>query len=119
MFSLLSSPSLRYERRGAPLLINSTYHPPTAVCSHCGSPSVFELQLMPPLVYLLQQAVRRGSRAHSNTSSADTVTPSAVEFGTVLVYCCEQSCWTDCTSSSSGWRQEVVAIQHDTDTVQL
>ena len=72
---------------------------------------------MPPLIYLLQQAE---SQAHSKPSSP---VPNVVEFGTVLVYCCEQSCWDGSSagdnSTSSGWRQEVIVLQQDTETAQL
>ena len=53
--------------------------------SHVDAPSVFEFQLMPPLVYILQQT---------------NVKADNVEFSTVIVYSCSNSCW-------NGDREEV------------
>ena len=36
---------------------------------------------------------------------------SSVEFGTVLVFTCRGSCWSD----SDVWREESVLLQHDPD----
>nr|XP_015223461.1 PREDICTED: programmed cell death protein 2-like [Lepisosteus oculatus] len=47
-------------------------------CAHCGSPRIFEFQLMPPLVSML-----RGANEDDWT----------VEFGIVLIYTCRDSCW--------------------------
>ncbi|XP_004600770.2 programmed cell death protein 2-like [Sorex araneus] len=70
---------LRYSWSGEPLFLTC---PPSVVsdlpaCSHCGGQRTFEFQLMPALVSVL-------SGAHSGLS---------VEFGTVLIYTCEKSCW--------------------------
>ncbi|MCJ8735815.1 hypothetical protein PDJAM_G00251930 [Pangasius djambal] len=81
--SLCPEQVLRYSWSGTPLFI---IEPPSNVnqmvppCAHCGSPRVFEFQLMPALVSLL-----RGAHLSSEL---------AVEFGTVLIYTCRDSCWT-------------------------
>ncbi|KAE8608255.1 hypothetical protein XENTR_v10011439 [Xenopus tropicalis] len=69
---------LRYSWNGTPLYIS----PPDAAsepqpCTQCGGRRVFEFQLMPALVSLLQ----------------DAGTDVLLEFGTVLVFTCERSCW--------------------------
>ncbi|XP_078066655.1 programmed cell death protein 2-like [Mustelus asterias] len=72
---------LRYCWSGSPLLLSSATLPiesATPVCEMCGSARVFELQLMPALVNMLK------------SESSDEM---SVEFGTVLIYTCERSCW--------------------------
>ncbi|KAL1769389.1 programmed cell death protein 2-like [Sigmodon hispidus] len=70
---------LRYSWSGEPLFLAC----PTSeisdipACSGCGGQRTFEFQLMPALVSML--------------SSADL--GLTVEFGTILIYTCEQSCW--------------------------
>ncbi|KAM4618469.1 programmed cell death protein 2-like [Polymixia lowei] len=92
---------LRYCWNGKPLFISE---PPSnvaqmvPVCSSCGSPRTFEFQLMPALVSLLQHQ--------------DLDTDSGVEFGTVLVYTCRDSCWT---SGATSPREEFPLIQADPD----
>ncbi|CAI8029109.1 Programmed cell death protein 2-like [Geodia barretti] len=55
--SLCPNQVLRYCWKGEPLLIGDSNRPPDPsqiTCKTCGSKSVFEFQLMPPLVYLLR-----------------------------------------------------------------
>ena len=125
----------RYSWKGSPLLI--TEHPApedTLQCKFCGSLCVFEFQLMPPLVYLLQKSVQeRTNHSVKLTPSAkisrlDTVEsehtgresglvppPPAppVEFGTVLVYSCCKSCWEDV--GGAVFREEWVLVQPEPD----
>ena len=77
--------------------------PEEVMCSSCGAPCVFELQLMPPLVYILQK------NYHSIRGPRDC----CVEFGTVLVYSCSRSCWEQ---GEGGFRQETVIVQTDPDS---
>lgn len=70
---------LRYSWSGEPLFLTC---PPSEVtelpaCNHCGGHRTFEFQLMPALVSMLRSA---------NLGLS-------VEFGTILVYTCEKSCW--------------------------
>ena len=70
---------LRYCRDTSPLLIR-----PTSIdldnlpCKHCGARTVFEFQLLPSLV---------------GQMSVKGLEGVPVEFGTVLVFTCSQSCW--------------------------
>ena len=86
------------EQEGIPL-------PRAVTCWSCGAPSVFELQLMPPLVYLLQKSggqtcVCRMAHVHS------------IEFGTVFIYSCSKSCWNE---GDGGFREESIFVQTDPD----
>ncbi|KAM6064373.1 programmed cell death protein 2-like isoform 2-T2 [Theristicus caerulescens] len=89
---------LRYSWGGQPLFITS---PPANInkgipaCSNCGSNRVFEFQLMPALVSMLQ-------------SDSDL----SVEFGTVIVYTCERSCWPPNQQTPL---EEFVFVQEDPD----
>ncbi|NXY26498.1 PDD2L protein, partial [Atrichornis clamosus] len=89
---------LRYSWGGQPLFIMS---PPASIeqgipaCSNCGSSRVFELQLMPTLVSVLQ-------------SDPDL----SVEFGTAIVYTCERSCWPENHQTPL---EEFIFVQEDPD----
>ncbi|NXA06793.1 PDD2L protein, partial [Sapayoa aenigma] len=89
---------IRYSWGGQPLFITS---PPADIsqgipaCSNCGSSRVFEFQLMPALVSLLQ-------------SDSDL----SVEFGTVIVYTCERSCWP---TNHQTPLEEFIFVQEDPD----
>lgn len=99
--SLCPEQVLRYSWSGTPLFI---MEPPSNInqtvppCAHCGSPRVFEFQLMPALVSLLR--------------SAHLTSELAVEFGTVLIYTCRDSCWT---SGSRSPVEEFHFVQTDPD----
>ncbi|XP_067292437.1 programmed cell death protein 2-like [Pseudorasbora parva] len=99
--SLCPEQVLRYSWAGSPLFI---IKPPSNViemvpfCGHCGSPRVFEFQLMPALVSLLGSAV--------------TNSDISLEFGTVLVYTCRNSCWK---SGSTVPVEEFIFVQPDPD----
>ncbi|CAN2389519.1 programmed cell death, partial [Pristimantis euphronides] len=70
---------LRYSWNGNPLYMSSpdpASQPPS--CPRCGAQRVYEFQVMPALVTMLQ-----GSKA------------DMLEFGTVLIFTCERSCWVD------------------------
>ncbi|XP_054245786.1 programmed cell death protein 2-like [Indicator indicator] len=89
---------LRYSRGGQPLFITC---PPVNIekgvpaCSTCGGSRVFEFQLMPALVSMLQ-------------SDSDL----SVEFGTVLIYTCERSCWPPNHQTPL---EEFIFVQEDPD----
>ncbi|TEA42655.1 hypothetical protein DBR06_SOUSAS1610157 [Sousa chinensis] len=70
---------LRYSWSGEPLFLTCPTSEVTELpaCSHCGIRRIFEFQLMPALVSMLRSA---------NLGLS-------VEFGTILIYTCEKSCW--------------------------
>ncbi|XP_057566574.1 programmed cell death protein 2-like [Hippopotamus amphibius kiboko] len=70
---------LRYSWSGEPLFLTCPTSEVTELpaCSHCGVRRIFEFQLMPALVSMLESA---------NLGLS-------VEFGTILIYTCEKSCW--------------------------
>lgn len=61
-------------------------------CKSCGGENVFEMQLLPSMVHKLMIPEVEGS---------------PIEFGTVLIYTCKQSCW----SSESKPKTEQVVVQ--------
>ncbi|XP_067158584.1 programmed cell death protein 2-like [Apteryx mantelli] len=89
---------LRYSWGGQPLFITC---PPANInkgipaCSNCGSNRVFEFQLMPALVSMLQSD-----------------TDLSVEFGTAIVYTCERSCWP---TNHQTPLEEFIFVQEDPD----
>lgn len=99
--SLCPQQILRYCRGGNPLFISE---PPAnmaqvvSACGSCGGSRTFELQLMPALVSLLQRAGGGGE--------------VELEFGTVLVYTCRNSCWTAASGSAV---EEFCFVQADPD----
>ncbi|KAI4894580.1 hypothetical protein NFI96_018800 [Prochilodus magdalenae] len=99
--SLCPEQVLRYSWGGSPLFISETSSnvnqmvPP---CAQCGSPRVFEFQLMPALVSLLR--------------STDLSSELALEFGTILIYTCRDSCRT---SGSNTPVEEFLFVQADPD----
>ncbi|XP_047451693.1 programmed cell death protein 2-like [Mugil cephalus] len=99
--SLCPQQILRYCHSGRPLFISE---PPSnmaqlvSACGYCGGSRTFELQLMPALVSLLQRK--------------DYGEKVELEFGTVLVYTCTNSCWK---SSSDSAVEEFCFVQTDPD----
>ncbi|XP_031135733.2 programmed cell death protein 2-like [Sander lucioperca] len=100
--SLCPQQILRYCRGGKPLFVSEP--PPaaaaslaSAACGRCGGSRTFELQLMPALVSLLRRT--DGGEAE-------------LEFGTVLVYTCTDSCWT---AGSGAAVEELCFVQTDPD----
>ncbi|KAL8586558.1 hypothetical protein ACOMHN_053911 [Nucella lapillus] len=88
---------VRYQWKGSPLLISKSSQPLTvSKCERCQAPRVFELQLVPPLIPFL---------------TFPGQTEPQVEFGTVLVFTCRDSCWTE----GQVYREEMCLLQHDPD----
>ena len=85
---------LRYgrESQSPPLLLRPLMEEKQS-CSHCGADTTFELQLLPSLVAQLSVAGLEGA---------------PLEFGTVLVMACQNSCWSD---TSNQPRFEKVLVQ--------
>lgn len=98
--SLCPQQILRYHRSGEPLFISE---PPSNLiqvvpaCSTCGGRRTFELQLMPALVSLLRRV--------------DGGPEEELDFGSVLVFTCTNSCWTEV----SEFKEEFCFVQDDPD----
>ncbi|XP_062523348.1 programmed cell death protein 2-like isoform X2 [Corticium candelabrum] len=93
---------LRYIRTGSPLCISNRpeQQPPKEIplCGSCRGTRVFEMQLMPALVHIIQ----RSSSLVEN-----------LEFGTVLVYTCSTSCWSPPDQTESNFRVEYAFVQSE------
>ncbi|KAM5236159.1 programmed cell death protein 2-like isoform 2-T2 [Ctenodactylus gundi] len=89
---------LRYSWSGEPLFLTCPTSEVTEVpvCSYCGGQRTFEFQLMPALVSMLKSA---------NLGLL-------LEFGTILVYTCEKSCWPQNHQTPM---EEYCIIQEDPD----
>ncbi|XP_069692515.1 programmed cell death protein 2-like [Periplaneta americana] len=85
---------LRYCRESiVPLLLYPLQDFP-ATCAHCHNKMLFEMQVLPTLIPKLRLLGPGGEGVH-------------LEFGTVLVFTCRQSCW----ASADTWREERVVVQ--------
>ncbi|CAM6040715.1 unnamed protein product [Sphagnum compactum] len=73
----------RYCFGGQPLWAREVQQQP-GTCAACGGPCVYEMQLMPPLLYFLQQAYK--DLPPSSYATHDW------EWSTVIVFSCAQSC---------------------------
>ncbi len=81
---------------------------------------MYELQLMPPLVYILHQSLAQIQAQFTGSKDSELALPKekVVEFGTVLVYSCSASCcWEEDPSYIARFREEIVMVQPDLDTV--
>ncbi|XP_045652153.1 programmed cell death protein 2-like [Ursus americanus] len=89
---------LRYSWSGEPLFLTCPTSEVTELpaCSHCGVRRIFEFQLMPALVSMLRS----------------TNLGLSVEFGTILIYTCEKSCWPQNHQTPM---EELCIIQEDPD----
>ena len=78
---------------------------------------------MPPLVYLIQRSLSLRKEEHlvmpsgidgrGYTGFSQPPLPRGVEFGTVLVFSCSSSCWSECGTEQ--FREEHVFVQPDPD----
>uniref|UniRef100_A0ACD5UGA1 Uncharacterized protein n=1 Tax=Avena sativa TaxID=4498 RepID=A0ACD5UGA1_AVESA len=97
----------RYSYAGKPLLA-AKYSQDVGTCKLCGSPRHYELQLMSPLSYFLDQA----------GDGSSNCAPNAWSWLTLVVYSCSKNC---CPSSCGGkpancrWgvAEEEIMIQED------
>ncbi|XP_069824573.1 programmed cell death protein 2-like [Dendropsophus ebraccatus] len=89
---------LRYSWNGSPLYMSppDAASLPPPLCPRCRAQRVFEFQLMPALVAMLQ-----GSKPDM-----------LLEFGAVLIFTCERSCWEDGDKIPL---QEFCIVQEDPD----
>ncbi|XP_011402497.1 PREDICTED: programmed cell death protein 2-like [Amphimedon queenslandica] len=91
---------VRYQRGGQPLSLQDINEIPS--CNHCGGPLVFELQLLPQIIYLLQEDLKFQDHVQG------ALRLPVVEYGTVLVFTCSSSCWKE---GKNGFQTECTVIQ--------
>lgn len=77
---------------------------------------MYEFQLMPPLVYILQQNQKR-RQAVLKDQGVPQSQGRIVEFGTVLIYTCSNSCWENSLTRDPQFKEEIVVVQPDFDTI--
>eukprot|EP00252_Welwitschia_mirabilis_P008153 TRINITY_DN19873_c0_g1_i2.p1 TRINITY_DN19873_c0_g1~~TRINITY_DN19873_c0_g1_i2.p1 ORF type:complete len:430 (-),score=79.68 TRINITY_DN19873_c0_g1_i2:493-1782(-) len=98
----------RYCFGGRPLLANTDRGDP-GICALCGGPRVYEMQLMPPILYYLQQACKDMPSVYSANNW---------EWSTIIVYTCAQSCTgeRERTTVENDWAvvEEATIVQYET-----
>jgi len=110
---------LRYERKGVPLLysrddgIGKLLSSKTAAidismnripsCGLCGSGKVFELQLMPHTITILEEG--------QETAALD----EGMVWGTIIVGTCGEDCDVSGSKTGVGYVEEWVGVQWETD----
>ncbi|KAI9511530.1 programmed cell death protein 2 [Russula earlei] len=93
-------------------------------CSHCGSRRIFEYQLMPNLINLLGKDSSTGGEAIATTDEQRKESVKqllnggpnvrGMEWGTILVFCCEKDCYPGGDKEKQGtWAEEVVLVHWD------
>ncbi|KAK9062255.1 hypothetical protein SSX86_019441 [Deinandra increscens subsp. villosa] len=89
----------RYSYGGKPLLASAEAGDPRR-CLQCGEPRHYEMQLMPPLLYYLQEA-------NSNCSLENW------NWMTIIVYTCSKACAPASKQESDGWiiAEEAIMVQ--------
>lgn len=87
----------RYCRNeGKPLFLYEEDEPNK--CNNCQGKLLFELQILPSLITYLK--LMCGENDHGS---------GHLEFGTALIYSCENSCWTD----EDAFKYEHVVVQEE------
>ncbi|XP_014232777.1 programmed cell death protein 2-like [Trichogramma pretiosum] len=85
---------LRYSRDNSVALLLYPMDGCIGRCRHCGEEMIFELQILPTLISKLEL-------------SGKSDRPFRLEFGTVLVFTCARSCW----SNTDSYREEHMIVQ--------
>ena len=67
---------LRYSLGGSPIWPIPSFDIPVPLCQYCHGPKVFELQILPQILYFLK---------------VDTET-DPIDFGSLFIYTCKNSC---------------------------
>jgi pre-rRNA-processing protein TSR4 len=95
----------RYGRYSEPLILQTL---PKSIrghrCQYCDGELVFEMQLLPALLSRLSLVAKEGECVMGES-------PGILEFGTVLIYTCRDSCWEPEVTSH---REEKIIVQAET-----
>jgi pre-rRNA-processing protein TSR4 len=97
---------LRYCFDGEPLWISEDVPESIPVCTKCGAKRVFELQLMPTLLYL-HDGLKLQTTKIAAESNTQILVGSGVEYGVVSLFSCSKSCH----SSDSSYYKEFIFVQ--------
>ena len=84
-------------------------------CASCGANKVFEIQLLSTLVnYLKCSHVHFANDVNgfgdTTSSDRDVDGETLIDFGTVMVFSCEKSCWND---ADPRLMQETIVLQEE------
>ncbi|KAI0741491.1 programmed cell death protein 2, partial [Daedaleopsis nitida] len=94
-------------------------------CPHCRSRRVFECQLMPNLINVLQptrgQETGKGKTLTDDERRAEVLrtlkgqstSGRGMEWGTCMIFSCEKDCGANDGETESSWREEHVLVQWD------
>ncbi|KAJ6187852.1 hypothetical protein N7519_002760 [Penicillium mononematosum] len=92
---------LRYEFRGAPLPVTTVGSGSIPACEYCGSQRVFEFQLVPHAITMLEEG-----RPGVGLGKDD----AGMEWGTIIMGVCGKNC-TPQELGVTGWREEWAGVQ--------
>lgn len=101
---------IRYERGGRPLVVRKGKDvDAVGKCDRCGAERVFEMQIMPQLVWYLGGGVGRAEGKGGSMGEVARRLKEDMEWGTILIYSCERSC-----QIGEKYESEVAFVQHMT-----
>lgn len=107
------SQCVRYAWAGTPLFygqLQQQQQPPLGGhCSHCGSRRVFEMQLMPTVLSVLNVEAYAHVEKEAESPAQWNV---GMEFGTVLIFVCERDCHPAPTEQVS-YSEECCIVQYE------
>lgn len=80
-------------------------------CPYCGEPRVFEFQVMPQLLYFLEEKVKQSACGERTNDVKLRYMKNSIEFGTIVVYTCRKSCSLKKDEHFSFYAKEFVRVQ--------
>eukprot|EP00177_Eucheuma_denticulatum_P006782 GFKZ01012328.1.p1 GENE.GFKZ01012328.1~~GFKZ01012328.1.p1 ORF type:complete len:380 (+),score=55.75 GFKZ01012328.1:133-1272(+) len=99
---------IRYERGGRPLVVRSGNDVDTVgKCDRCGGDRVFEMQIMPQLVWYLSGRKDRNEGKGGSIGEVARRLREDMDWGTILIFSCERSC-----QIGEEYSGELAMVQH-------